>query len=91
MVYRSALFSPMNRITDAISVDHSEILACSNRITQSEDTDEQNRYRNLLVWELARHVVGEELVLCPALEKHLRDEDVAAFEDRNRTELASNE
>ena len=85
----------MNRITDAISADHSDLLACSDRISQTEDADERNRFQNQLVWELARHVVGEELVLYPALEKHLRDEDVhlrdedVDVEERERDETVS--
>ncbi|KAL6238344.1 hypothetical protein BDW75DRAFT_227979 [Aspergillus navahoensis] len=39
----------------------------------STSRDEQIRYQNLFVWELARHVVGEEIVVYPALEKHVQN------------------
>lgn len=76
----------MDRITDAICADHRDLKSYHDRIVQTEDPDEQTRWQNMLTWELARHVVGEELVLYPALEKHLRDD---AAEDRQQHQTVS--
>lgn len=35
------------------------------------DAEAQARWSRLLTWEIARHAVGEELVVYPLLEKHL--------------------
>ncbi|KAJ5668686.1 hypothetical protein N7462_009756 [Penicillium macrosclerotiorum] len=61
----------MARISDAICTDHSDLQSCYDRIVTADDPDEQTRYQNQWTWELARHVVGEEAVLFPALETHL--------------------
>ncbi|KAL4808059.1 hemerythrin HHE cation binding domain-containing protein [Aspergillus unguis] len=61
------------RISDAIKQDHREIQAIYGRIASSTSRDEQIRYQNLFVWELARHFVGEEIVVYPAFEKHLNN------------------
>jgi len=37
----------------------------------STDLDHQARYGNQFTWELARHSVGEELILYPAYEKYI--------------------
>ena len=44
--------------------------------------DEQTRAQNQLTWELARNLVGEELVLYPAIEKYLRDGKRMVEDDR---------
>ncbi|KAL4926392.1 uncharacterized protein BDV17DRAFT_299776 [Aspergillus undulatus] len=62
----------MSRISDTIKQDHREIEAVYDRIVASTDRDEQIRFQNLFVWELARHAVGEELVVYPAFEKHVK-------------------
>lgn len=65
------------RITDAICTDHRDLGSYYNSIVDAEDGDEQTRYQNQFTWELARHVVGEELVLYPALEAQLPDGDTS--------------
>ncbi|KAJ5489767.1 hypothetical protein N7539_004657 [Penicillium diatomitis] len=60
-----------NRLTDVISADHRELQAYYDRMVNSDDPDEQTRFQNQLTWGLARHVVGEELVLFPALDRYL--------------------
>ncbi|KAM0265163.1 hypothetical protein ACHAQJ_000316 [Trichoderma viride] len=59
----------MNRISDAITQDHRELESYYNRIISSSSPDEQTRYQNLFVWELARHSIGEELVVKEQLYK----------------------
>jgi hemerythrin superfamily protein len=72
----------IGRITDTVKQDHREIEACYQRIINGKDRDEQTRYQNLFTWELARHSIGEELVVYPAFEKHLSDGIAMADKDR---------
>jgi hypothetical protein len=59
----------MTTISDAIIKDHREIEQYYNEVVNSGDQDYQQRYGNQFTWELARHSVGEELVIYPAFEK----------------------
>lgn len=61
----------MTSISDAIKRDHSEIEEYYNNIINASDDDSKTRWQNQFVWELARHSIGEELVVYPAMEKHL--------------------
>lgn len=58
-------------ITAAIMNDHRDLEASYNEVVSSTDKDHQQRHGNQFTWELAKHSVGEELVLYPAFEKHL--------------------
>ncbi|KAL4778613.1 hypothetical protein BJX76DRAFT_352480 [Aspergillus varians] len=60
------------RISEAIRQDHIAIQATYQRIVGCTSRDEQIRFQNLFVWELARHAVSEEIVLYPAFEKHVK-------------------
>jgi len=74
--------------TEAIRQDHDELREYYHKITSPGATeDTQRRYQNLFVWELARHSVGEEIVIYPAMEKHMGDKgrDLA---DRDRKDHA---
>lgn len=79
----------MNRLTDVINADHRELQTYYDRIVGNEDLDEQTRFQNQLTWGLARHVVGEELVLFPALDKYLGPGE--AMPDRRQTQTVSSE
>lgn len=71
-------------ISDSIKQDNREVNSLAERILKSTNPDEQTRYQNQFTWELARHYVGEELVVYPALEKHVEGgKDLA---ERNRRE-----
>ncbi|RVD81385.1 uncharacterized protein DFL_009251 [Arthrobotrys flagrans] len=61
----------MSALSNAIIRDHSELNEYYERIVGTDDLDTQTRYQNLFTWELARHSIGEELVVYPAFEKHL--------------------
>lgn len=61
----------MSTISDAITKDHRELEQYYNEVIGSTDPDHQQRYGNQFTWELARHSVGEELLLYPAFEKRL--------------------
>ncbi|KAI1298005.1 hemerythrin HHE cation binding domain-containing protein [Xylaria venustula] len=58
-------------ISQAITKDHRELEQYYNEVINSSDHDHQQRYGNQFTWELARHSVGEELVVYPAFEKYL--------------------
>lgn len=62
-----------SRILDTIREDHQQIKAIYNTLIHSNDPEEQTQFQNLFTWGLARHTVGEELVVFPAIEKHIRD------------------
>ncbi|KAF9523615.1 HHE domain-containing protein [Crepidotus variabilis] len=68
----------------SITNDHREIFDCYDQYVKSQgDHDAQQRWSNQLAWEVARHSVGEELVVYPLLEKHLgADGKKMADEDR---------
>merc|ERR1712187_303424 len=72
----------LSAIINAIKQDHREIESYYDRITKSTDKTEQTQYQNLITWELARHSIGEELVVYPAFEKHLKDGVALADKDR---------
>lgn len=73
-----------SRILPAIHHDHLEIAGHSHKILTSTNPDEQTRYQNQFTWELARHLIGEELVVYPALIATLSDGQKIV--DRNRLE-----
>ncbi|EGY16594.1 hypothetical protein VDGD_07758 [Verticillium dahliae] len=61
----------MSSISDSIIKDHRELEQYYNEVVNSTSHDHQERFGNQFTWELARHSVGEELVVYPAFEKHL--------------------
>jgi hypothetical protein len=42
-----------------------------NYLKAAPDADAQARWAHQLIWEVARHAVGEEIVVYPLMEKHL--------------------
>jgi len=61
----------MSTITEAITKDHRELEEYYNEVVNSTDHDHQQRYGNQFTWELARHSIGEELIVYPAFEKYM--------------------
>jgi len=61
----------MSSISDAITKDHRELEEYYNEVVNSNDMDHQERFGNQFTWELARHSVGEELIVYPAFERYL--------------------
>jgi hypothetical protein len=64
----------MSRISDAIKKDHRELEQYYKNIINAKDSDEATRWQNQFTWELARHSIGEELVVYPVFEKLLGQE-----------------
>ncbi|KAL6916238.1 hypothetical protein ACHAPO_010697 [Fusarium lateritium] len=61
----------MSAISDAIVKDHRELKDYYDEVVNSRDHDHQQKFGNQFVWELARHSIGEELVVYPAMEKYM--------------------
>jgi len=76
-------------ITAAIKKDHEELKEYYNNYKIAPTEKDQTEWANQFRWELARHAVGEELLLYPAFEKHLGAEGKEiAKEDRAEHEAA---
>ncbi|KAL9130376.1 MAG: hypothetical protein Q9217_001434 [Psora testacea] len=80
----SARTATMTTLSDAITKDHRELEDYYNTIMKAtDDKDTQTRYQNQFTWELARHSIGEELVVYPAMEKYMgADGKTKAEKDR---------
>ncbi|KAJ5601707.1 hypothetical protein N7510_011241 [Penicillium lagena] len=76
----SVIMTP--RISDAIKQDHREIESYYEQIVGTSDETEQTKYQNQFTWELARHSIGEELVVYPAFEKYVTNGVEIANKDR---------
>lgn len=72
----------MAKISEAIKNDHRDLDDAYNKISQATTHDDKTRWRNQFVWELARHSIGEELVLYPAFERLLPNGKEMADKDR---------
>jgi hemerythrin-like domain-containing protein len=58
-------------ISDVVIRDHRELNEAYEQILNAADDDTRVRWQNQFTWELARHSIGEELIVYPAMEKHL--------------------
>lgn len=65
-----------------IKHDHREIEEYWDKALNSATNDEKERYANMFVWELARHSIGEEIVVYPLLEKKVENGKAMADNDR---------
>jgi hemerythrin superfamily protein len=81
----SASTARMSRISDAIKKDHRELEQYYNNIINAKDSDEATRWQNQFTWELARHSIGEELVVYPSFEKLLGQQG-KQMADKDRTD-----
>jgi len=61
-------------VSAAIKHDHVELKEFYDNILSAKDNDSKIRWQNQFTWELARHAVGEELVIYPAMEEHMGEE-----------------
>jgi len=78
----------MSTISDAIKKDHQEIKEYAENIRTATDNGSKIRWQNQFTWELARHSIGEELVVYPAFAKHLGAKG-QAMADKDRDEHQS--
>ncbi|KAF9425290.1 hypothetical protein BGZ94_007676 [Podila epigama] len=75
-------FAAMTRVSEAIKHDHRELEEYYNNILNATTEDEKTGWQNQFVWELARHSVGEELIVYPAMEKLLPNGKEMTDKDR---------
>ncbi|KAJ8124553.1 hypothetical protein O1611_g9085 [Lasiodiplodia mahajangana] len=80
----------MTRISEAIKDDHREIEQAYKNIINAQTSDEKIRWRNQFTWELARHSIGEELVVYPQFESLLPNGKEMADKDRQAHLSVSN-
>jgi hypothetical protein len=78
-----------SRIIDTIKTDHREIEDYYNKVLSSTTDKEKIQWQNQFTWELARHSIGEELVVYPQFEKNLPDGHAMADKDRKEHQSAS--
>ena len=76
-------------ISDAVKHDHRELEEYYDKIVNATDDDTKVRYQNQFTWELARHSIGEELVVYPALEKYVNGGKNLAEKDRAEHQVVS--
>ncbi|KAI1452050.1 hypothetical protein F4805DRAFT_448915 [Annulohypoxylon moriforme] len=74
-------------LLNTIKYDHRQIEAYEPHIMNNKSADERTRYQNTFVWELARHSIGKEIVVYPAMEKHLNDGRDMAWKDRSQLQM----
>ncbi|KAJ2935380.1 hypothetical protein H1R20_g1714, partial [Candolleomyces eurysporus] len=56
----------------AVADDHQEMYEYYDQyVKNAGKPDAQQRWANQLFWEIARHAVGEEIIIYPLMEKHL--------------------
>lgn len=70
-------------IFSVIKHDHSELKQFYDAIKEAKDDDTKVRYQNQFTWELARHSIGEELVVYPAMENYVDGGKDMAQKDRD--------
>ncbi|KAL2171408.1 hypothetical protein VTG60DRAFT_3051 [Thermothelomyces hinnuleus] len=73
----------ITRVSDRIKHDHRELEEYYNNIKGAPRDDDKVKWQNQFVWELARHSIAEELVVYPAMEKHVPDGVRLAEKDRS--------
>lgn len=78
-------------VCDVLSADHREFLALVTSIRATHDPGERRDLADTLISELVRHAVTEEMLVYPAIRRHVPDgaaaveEDVAEHQDLERT------
>ncbi|PVH87454.1 hypothetical protein DL98DRAFT_363009, partial [Cadophora sp. DSE1049] len=58
-------------VSQAIGQDHRYLDECYDKLKAASSTEDKVKWRNMLVWNLARHAISEELTVYPAMEQHL--------------------
>ncbi|KAJ4517755.1 hypothetical protein HRR78_003593 [Exophiala dermatitidis] len=70
-------------VVSVIKHDHEELKQFYDTIKEAKDEDTKVRFQNQFTWELARHSIGEELVVYPAMEKYVDGGKEMAQKDRD--------
>jgi Hemerythrin HHE cation binding domain len=75
-------------ISEAVQNDHQQVRMYYNKIRASLDDQSKTEYRNDLVWEIARQLVAEEMVLFPELERKLSGPEGQGLASQDRKDHA---
>ncbi|EIN05599.1 hypothetical protein PUNSTDRAFT_115984 [Punctularia strigosozonata HHB-11173 SS5] len=78
----------MKNLTAAIKEDHDEMYeyhALYQKARESGNVDAQERWARQLIWEIARHAVGEEIIVYPLMEAKLGQKGIE-LADHDRRE-----
>ncbi|KAL7275493.1 hypothetical protein RUND412_001551 [Rhizina undulata] len=67
----TATSSAAPTISQAIKEDHDDLRDYYHQMLNATTDDVRRRWQNQFSWELARHAIGEEIVLYPAYEKYV--------------------
>ncbi|KAJ5731377.1 uncharacterized protein N7483_005885 [Penicillium malachiteum] len=78
----------MSGISEAIMKDHREVEDYHNKILSAGTDKEKTQWQNQFTWELARHSIGEELVVYPQFERKLPNGQAMADKDRQEHQAA---
>ncbi|KAI0398324.1 HHE domain protein [Xylariaceae sp. FL0594] len=87
----SSTSAAMTLISDSIKHDHAELKQYYENIKNAKTNDEKDQWRNQFTWELARHSIGEELVVYPAMERVLPNGKAMADKDRKEHLVVKND
>ena len=68
-------------VVDVLTADHQEFLELVAQIWQTGDAEERRDLTDVLISELVRHSVAEEMFVYPAIKKHLPDGEAAVQHD----------
>ena len=84
-----AMAAAITQVSDAIMKDHRELETYYDKIINATHLDTKARCQSQFAWELARHSVGEELVVYPTFQKHLRRGREMAEKDRAENQVVN--
>jgi hemerythrin superfamily protein len=68
-------------VVDVLSADHQEFLDLVEQIKGTGASDERRDLTDVLITELVRHAVAEEMFVYPAIKKHLPEGEAAVEHD----------
>jgi hypothetical protein len=69
------------RISDALGQDHRYLDEIYEKLKVSATLVDKVAWRNQLTWNLARHAIGEELTVYPAMQKWLGEKGMELTKD----------
>ncbi|GKZ36714.1 hypothetical protein AbraIFM66950_007889 [Aspergillus brasiliensis] len=75
------------RVSELIKNDHRELKDAYDQILSAKTNDDRVRWQNQFTWELARHSIGEELVVYPEMELKLNNGKAMADHDREEHQI----
>jgi hemerythrin superfamily protein len=68
-------------VVDLLTTDHHEVLGLLDEIRTSTASDRRRELADVVIGELVRHSVAEEMFVYPAMRQHLPDGDAAVEHD----------